>query len=53
MKLTLKLMNITDFRLLVWFTVDATFGSLHRADVGSVANISELRAASIFWVEYS
>lgn len=36
-----------------WFTVDvdSTLGALHYVDVGSVADIPDVRAASIFRVE--
>jgi hypothetical protein len=50
-----KLMDLTDFRLSQWFIVDvdSACGSLHHVDVGSVAKLSEVHAASIFRVRIS
>jgi hypothetical protein len=52
MKITLKLMNINNF-IQCYSLVDTALASLHRADESSGAHVSEVRAASIFWVEYS
>jgi hypothetical protein len=44
---------ISDFRLLQWLITDvnSVLWLLHRVDVGNVADISEVHAASIFRIE--
>jgi hypothetical protein len=46
-------LNSTDFMISQWFIadVDGALGSLHCVSMGSVADISEVHAASIFRVE--
>jgi hypothetical protein len=45
--------TITDFRLSWWLIIDvnSVLGLLHFVDVGNIAGVSEVRAASIFRVE--